>query len=509
MTSPSIGAWNIRGFCSSDKVLLCKNLVQSLRLDMLCILENIIQLSSLSDPFFFNSHLVFDFEDSCNNFHCANPGRIWVKWDTGRITFNPLFISSQLVAGMVYYGNNAPFLLAVVYASNSLEDRKVLWEEIRNIRPSQGTPWITMGDFNCCRYPSDKLGGNVLHQNQLFDFNSLIFYTNLFDLASVGYTYTWYNQRSVNPIHIKLDRMLVNGDWLATYPKSHYVIKSPAGSDHSPIVLLPGFVVDFQHRFLFKNFWLKSQRFWYLLLANVSVKPKGQPFAALCAMLKQLKTDIKKESWASSKPLASHIDSLYREQRDCLNSLNQGCDIESISKSLKTINVQLAEASSTWYSWVAQRAKSKWLSRGEDDLKFLYSKIHLRRNYRSAAISLAMSHLDVSYDDVIKNTISHFQRIYNPHRRNSFDILHFPVGKIIPPEFILSLTTPFTDAEIKKAVFAGASNSSPGPDGFNSEFFKSTWIVSGPLLCKAVKSFYHNAYIPKSAKATAITLIPK
>ncbi|KAI0502326.1 hypothetical protein KFK09_017274 [Dendrobium nobile] len=283
------------------------------------------KLSSLPDPFFFNSYRVFDYEDSCHNFHCANPGRIWLKWATGRIVFNTLFISNQMIAGM----------------------------------------------------------------------------------------------RSVNPIHIKLDRMLVNGDWLAAYPKSHYVIKSPSCSDHSPIVLLLGNQIDSQHRFFFKNFWLNSKHFW------------GNPGLPLNPWLLTLTLSI------GSKKI-------------CLSLLNQDCNYESISKSLKTINVQLAEASSTWYSWISQRAKIKWLSKGEDDLKFLYSKILLRRNYRSAAISLAMSNSNLSYAYVIKDTISHFQRIYNPPRRHSFDILHFLVGKIIPPEYILPLTTPFTDAEIKK-----------------------------------------------------------
>ncbi|PKU62497.1 hypothetical protein MA16_Dca027089 [Dendrobium catenatum] len=509
MINPTIAAWNIRGFSTSNKVFSCKNLVKSLCLDMIGILENRIHHTSIADPFFLNSHRVFDYEDSCNNFHCSNLGRIWLKWSTDRLDFKPTFISSQMIAGMVIYGNNDPFLLSVIYASNNQDERKTLWNEIRNNSPAVGIPWILMGDFNCCRYPSDKLGGNVLQQNQLYDFNSLIFYANLYDLASVGITYTWYNQRSVMPIHIKLDRMLVNEAWMSVFPRSHYVIKPPSGSDHSPVVLLPGDKFDSQHRFLFKNFWLKSDIFLYLLLSTLPVKPRGQPFAALYSLLKQLKLDIKSKSWACSNSVVSHMESLHRKQEACLSLLNQDCLNESISLNIKNINVQLAEASNQWYSWVSQRAKIKWLAKGEDDLKFLYSRIHLRRNYRRTAISPAMANSNCSFSEAVRDTISHFQRIYNPPRRLTFNILHFPVGNVIPHEYILSLTTPFTDAEIKKAVFSGASNSTPGPDGFNFEFFKSTWIVTGVMVCKAVKSFYHNAYIPNAAKATAITLIPK
>ncbi|KAI0499558.1 hypothetical protein KFK09_017764 [Dendrobium nobile] len=140
-------------------------LVQSLRLDMICILENRIQLTSLSDQSFFNSHMVYDYESSCNNFHCSNPGRIWIKWCPDKLTFQPCFFSSQMIAGMVSYGSNIPFLLSVIYASNNQVERKVLWEDLRNITPTEGIPWILMGDYNCCRFPSEKLGGNTLHQN--------------------------------------------------------------------------------------------------------------------------------------------------------------------------------------------------------------------------------------------------------------------------------------------------------------------------------------------------------
>ncbi|PKU75849.1 hypothetical protein MA16_Dca023365 [Dendrobium catenatum] len=352
-------------------------------------------------------------------------------------------------------------------------------------------------------------GGNMLHQNQLFDFNSLIFYANLYDLASVGLTYMWYNQQTVIPIHIKLDRMLVNEEWMSVFPRSHYIIKPPSCLDHNPIVLLSGDKFDSHRRFLFKNYWLKSEFFWYLLLSNLSVNSRGQPFAALCFLLKQLKTDIKDKAWACSNSVSSHMDSLLRKQEDCLSLFNQDCHNESISLALKNINDQLAEASSQWYSWLLQRAKIKWLSKGEDDLKFLYSRIHLRRNYRRTAISLAMSNSNFSFSEAVRDTILHFQRLYNPPRRQSFDILHFSVGNVIPHEYVLSLTIPFSNAEIKKAIFSGASNSTPSPDGFNFEFFKSSWIATGPMVCKAVKTFYHNAYIPNAAKATAITLIPK
>lgn len=111
-----------------------------------------------------------------------------------------------------------------------------------------------MGDFNCCRFSSEKLGGNALHQNQLHDFNNFIFESNMDDLTSIGPSFTWFNQRADSPIHIKLDHMMVNEHWLSSFPDSYYMVKNPDGSDHCPIILKYGVNSSTHHRFLFKNY---------------------------------------------------------------------------------------------------------------------------------------------------------------------------------------------------------------------------------------------------------------
>jgi hypothetical protein len=45
------------------------------------------------------------------------------------------------------------------------------------------------------------------------------------------------------------------------------------------------------------------------------------------------------------------------------------------------------------------------------------------------------------------------------------------------------LTAPYSEEEVKKAVFQMEHNKAPGPDGFPAEFFQSFWeIIKGDLL---------------------------
>lgn len=50
---------------------------------------------------------------------------------------------------------------------------------------------------------------------------------------------------------------------------------------------------------------------------------------------------------------------------------------------------------------------------------------------------------------------------------------------------------------------------SPGPDGFNVEFFKFFWEDLGDYLVKAISQFFSSSTMPRSWGKTFVTLIPK
>ena len=63
--------------------------------------------------------------------------------------------------------------------------------------------------------------------------------------------------------------------------------------------------------------------------------------------------------------------------------------------------------------------------------------------------------------------------------------------------------------DIKNTVFTLSKNKTPGPDGFSSEFFCSSWSVVGPDLISAVQDFFRNPSMPRQLNATVIALVPK
>ncbi|XP_077246059.1 uncharacterized protein LOC143885903 [Tasmannia lanceolata] len=60
-----------------------------------------------------------------------------------------------------------------------------------------------------------------------------------------------------------------------------------------------------------------------------------------------------------------------------------------------------------------------------------------------------------------------------------------------------------------KVVKEADGNKSPGPDGFNGEFFKAFWYLIKNDVVKAVQNFFVTGNLLKEVNATFITLIPK
>ena len=71
------------------------------------------------------------------------------------------------------------------------------------------------------------------------------------------------------------------------------------------------------------------------------------------------------------------------------------------------------------------------------------------------------------------------------------------------------LIKPVSDAEIKKAVKAIKSDSSPGIDGMTGQFFQKFWSIVGPQVILEVRSFFESGQLPADWNFTEICLLPK
>ena len=71
--------------------------------------------------------------------------------------------------------------------------------------------WCLVGDFNCIRYPSERLGCEFFSP-AMFAFLDFIDSNSLVDLPLEGASYTWFRDSGL-PSMSRIDRALVSLDW--------------------------------------------------------------------------------------------------------------------------------------------------------------------------------------------------------------------------------------------------------------------------------------------------------
>ena len=94
------------------------------------------------------------------------------------VALTKTYQSNQLIHfDASFTSSNSCFTLSMVYAANEIGMRRSLWDDLSGLQPHQ--PWIVMGDFNCTRNASKKLGSTIQNAMAMSDLNDFIDATSL------------------------------------------------------------------------------------------------------------------------------------------------------------------------------------------------------------------------------------------------------------------------------------------------------------------------------------------
>lgn len=114
----------------------------------------------------------------------------------------------------------------------------LFWEELKGSKGATDEPWVICGDFNAIFYVEDKTSGNP-NLEDIRRANAFMHDLGLQELPLVCRRFIWTNGQD-DPIWVKLNRFLVNNDWLAHFPRVIQMSLPRLGSDHVLIHLEVG-----------------------------------------------------------------------------------------------------------------------------------------------------------------------------------------------------------------------------------------------------------------------------
>lgn len=143
-----------------------------------------------------------------------------------------------------------------VYGPSTYAQKQYFFREISDSKPTMQLPWILAGDFNVTLNPADRSNANYPPQ-QMMQFRELISSLSLIDMRLQGRQYTW----STAHTHVRLDRFLVNAEWMELFPNTTQRAISAAVSDHCPILCMCQTKFPTANVFRVENTWLKESQF--------------------------------------------------------------------------------------------------------------------------------------------------------------------------------------------------------------------------------------------------------
>ncbi|XP_074314395.1 uncharacterized protein LOC141649609 [Silene latifolia] len=315
------------------------------------------------------------------------------------------------------------------------------------------------------------------------EFNSCLAQCYLDDMHSMGSEFTWSNKQDVTTrTWARLDRVLVNPDWLALFPSSFATSLPPGISDHSPLLVFVAPPRHIQRRFSFLNVWQGHSDYEGLILHK-------NHFANISARVLAVK----------------------KELDACQNALQADLFSASLIEQERILTAKYAALSKLEVDLLFQRAKAHNIRKGDCSFNFFFSKIALRQHHSS--IDLIQDK-----DGVMRYGIDAINTAFVEYYTSLLGVTTevvpiseslFASGPRISDDVSAQLTLHVTRTEFKQALFSIPSNKSPGQDGFSTGFFKHSWATVGDSLCLAVEEYFKTGKMKRRVNVTLLALIPK
>ncbi|KAL8500405.1 hypothetical protein ACS0TY_020122 [Phlomoides rotata] len=320
--------------------------------------------------------------------------------------------------------------------------------------------------------------GNELWPNKEFDWTWKDAAGRAGGLISIwnkqGRKFTWFKPDGT--CKSKLDRILVNEEWLRWRPDLKLKSLGRSFSDHCPIFLKSVNVNWGPKPFKFFNGWLSHPAFKELCeLKWNSYSVHSWKSFILKEKLKLLKADLK--TW--SRDIFGAMNQKMEDQKETIDKLDRFDEIFGLEEEevieRNRVEAELKRNLIMHESFMYQKAKVKWIKEGDMNSGFYHSWINRRSKTNTIEGILIDESWVESKEGVRSAVFNHFQKLFKKENNRR---IQFP-GDLCKKKLVLTennmLTSPFLEEEIKAAIWGCEANKSPGPDGFTFSFFKHFW----------------------------------
>ncbi|XP_074271460.1 uncharacterized protein LOC141595394 [Silene latifolia] len=340
----SCGFWNVRGLNSINKQLEIKHFLNKNNVGLFGLVETKIKSHSWNKV----RNTLCETWSICTNSSLHSGGRVWLLWDPSMFDVNVKDVTAQAIHSEVYDKfRRKTFWYTLVYGFNKAAERESLWNSIINYHRSINGPWMVTQDCN------------------------------LVDLKATGAFFTWNNKHETgDKVYSRIDMVLINDDWVTTFPDSVANFLPEGLFDHCPCLI--SLECSHQQRtksFKYFNMWALSKEFDSTVRYYWSTVVQGTPMFRVVQKLKLLKKafrNLNREQFSDIENLTNVAELALKDiqvklVQDPLNS--ELCHTEKICAA------ELGELLKARNMFLSQKAKAAWIAEGDENSSYFHSVI--------------------------------------------------------------------------------------------------------------------------------------
>ncbi|GJR99937.1 RNA-directed DNA polymerase, eukaryota, reverse transcriptase zinc-binding domain protein [Tanacetum coccineum] len=268
---------NTKGMCKESKQKELKNFIAEEKIHVCAILETHLKTKSINKA---RDYVFGIWRWISNVAHSPTSCRIVVGWNVAEVDVMVIQSCSQTILYLVeIIQTKVRFFVSFVYASNSCVERRNLWNELNMHKNSVShKAWILMGDFNVTLKPEEHLNGSSNMTVGMCDFKDVVNNLEVEDLCSSGFHFTWTKslKNAMCSTLKKLDRIMVNDEFLLLFEKAYGIFLPYLISDHSPAILtFPKSISKKRKSFRFANYIADKEEFLNIVREGWSKEVRG------------------------------------------------------------------------------------------------------------------------------------------------------------------------------------------------------------------------------------------
>ncbi|XP_030505182.1 uncharacterized protein LOC115720161 [Cannabis sativa] len=168
--------------------------------------------------------------------------------------------------------------LFAVYGPPYDDEKAWFWEEFTSYVSKEEDLLVVMGDLNVSLNREDKIGGRRFVEKDGEILQSFLDCTRGVDLGFKGCKYTWQNKRFKGGlIRERIDRAVVNTEWLSICPNGGVHNLPIVASDHGPLILYTEMKKGRGSRvFRFYEAWLRESTCKEVIMDTWKLSEKGR-----------------------------------------------------------------------------------------------------------------------------------------------------------------------------------------------------------------------------------------